>query len=336
MSANPLYQRIVLEHSRAPRHFGALAAATHAADGDNPLCGDALHVELCVADGCIEAIAFRGEACAITRATASLLGGRISRIGVEEVAQLEARFAELINGESQADAALGDLNALATLANYPARRKCALLPFATVRAALAGITKTTTERGPMSSSATIVTTALPDAIAVSFQRATRADVPLIEALVTSAYRGDASRAGWTTEADLLDGQRVDPVGLAEIIEKPGSRVILTYRGERLLACCHVEKQGEACYFGMFAVDPTLQGGGVGKLVMTEAERVAREDFGCVQMQMTVISVRDELVAWYERRGYRRTGTYKPFPYGDQRFGVPKRDDLRFELLAKAL
>jgi GNAT superfamily N-acetyltransferase len=177
---------------------------------------------------------------------------------------------------------------------------------------------------------------LPNEAAVEFRLATPADIAAIETLVTSAYRGDASRAGWTTEADLLDGQRVDPVGIREIIDKPGSLVLLASRGVLLLACCHIEKQGEACYFGMFAVDPTLQGGGVGKLVMAEAERVAKDDFGCTRMEMTVISVRDELIAWYERRGYRRTGKYKPFPYGDERFGIPKRDDLKFELLVKSL
>ncbi len=179
-------------------------------------------------------------------------------------------------------------------------------------------------------------TELPNEAAVEFRLATLADIPAIEKLVTSAYRGDASRAGWTTEADLLDGQRVDPIGIAEVIEKPGSLVILAQRGVLLLACCHVERQGDACYFGMFAVDPTLQGGGVGKLVMAEAERVAHDDFGCTRMEMTVISVRDELIAWYERRGYERTGKYKPFPYGDERFGIPKRDDLKFELLVKPL
>lgn len=179
-------------------------------------------------------------------------------------------------------------------------------------------------------------TDLPNEAAVEFRLATLADIPAIEKLVTSAYRGDASRAGWTTEADLLDGQRVDPVGIGEVIEKSGSLVILAARGVLLLACCHIEKQGDACYFGMFAVDPTLQGGGVGKLVMAEAERVAKDDFGCTRMEMTVISVRDELIAWYERRGYRRTGKCKPFPYGDERFGIPKRDDLKFELLVKTL
>ncbi|WP_347261173.1 GNAT family N-acetyltransferase [Rudaea sp.] len=179
-------------------------------------------------------------------------------------------------------------------------------------------------------------TELPNEAAVEFRLATSADIAAIEELVTSAYRGEASRAGWTTEADLLDGQRVDPAGLAEIIDKPGSLVLLAERGVLVLSCCHIEKQGEACYFGMFAVDPTQQGAGLGKLVMAEAERVARDDFGCARMEMTVISVRDELIAWYRRRGYSRTGKYKPFPYGDERFGIPRRDDLRFELLVKPL
>ncbi len=163
-----------------------------------------------------------------------------------------------------------------------------------------------------------------------------ADIPALVALVESAYRGDISRKGWTTEADMLDGQRIDPAGIAEIIAKAASRVIVFERNGRFLACCHIEKQDRACYFGMFAVDPALQGGGVGRLAMIEAERAARDDFGCDEMQMTVISIRDELIAWYERRGYHRTGIFKPFPYGDERFGIPKRDDLRFELMKKAL
>jgi ribosomal protein S18 acetylase RimI-like enzyme len=101
-------------------------------------------------------------------------------------------------------------------------------------------------------------------------------------------------------------------------------------------CCHIEKQGEACYFGMFAVDPTLQGGGLGRQTLNEAERIARDEWKCKKMEMTVISVRDELIAWYARRGYRRTGKFKPFPYGDERFGIPKRPDLRFEILEKSL
>lgn len=169
-----------------------------------------------------------------------------------------------------------------------------------------------------------------------FRDARVADVAAIVALVESAYRGDASRAGWTTEADLLDGQRVDVVGVAEIIMRRGSRVLLAEAGGEMLACCHLEKQGDACYFGMFSVKPTRQAGGVGKRMLAEAERLARDKWKCTQMEMTVISVRDELVAWYERRGYHRSGRYKPFPYGDERFGIPKRADLRFEVLVKPL
>ena len=171
---------------------------------------------------------------------------------------------------------------------------------------------------------------------LAFRTASVTDIPAVVALVESAYRGDASRKGWTTEADLLDGQRVDAAGVADVIAKPESRVLLGESDNRLNVCCHIEKQGAACYFGMFAVDPSRQGGGVGKATLARAERIARNEWKCTKMEMTVISVRDDLIAWYERRGYRRTGVFKPFPNGDERFGVPKRDDLRFEILAKPL
>ena len=87
---------------------------------------------------------------------------------------------------------------------------------------------------------------------------------------------------------------------------------------------------------MFSVVPGLQGGGIGKQVLAEAERIARDEFGQRTMAMTVIDLRDELIAFYQRRGYRRTGVRKPFPYGDARFGLPRRDDLRFEVLEKNL
>lgn len=170
-----------------------------------------------------------------------------------------------------------------------------------------------------------------------------ADIADIVALVEAAYRGDDSRAGWTTEADMLEGQRVDPVGVAEVISKTASRVLLIDRplmgsgqaGE-LIACCHVEKQGDTCYFGMFAVSPPLQGSGIGSQLINAAEGIALREWKCKKMEMTVISIRDDLIPWYERRGYRRSGVFKPFPYGDARFGIPKRDDLRFELLVKTL
>ncbi|MEV3988371.1 GNAT family N-acetyltransferase [Streptomyces sp. NPDC049837] len=180
-------------------------------------------------------------------------------------------------------------------------------------------------------------TALPrDTDELTYRDATEADVPALVALVESAYRGDSSRAGWTTEADILQGQRTDPEGVREVITTPGSRLLVVERAGEPVACCQLEHRGDAAYFGMFAVRPGLQGGGVGRRVLGEAERLAVAAWGVREMHMTVISVRDELIAWYERRGYRRTGRTTPFPYGDERFGLPQRDDLEFELLVKDL
>jgi ribosomal protein S18 acetylase RimI-like enzyme len=169
-----------------------------------------------------------------------------------------------------------------------------------------------------------------------FRAATAADTAAVVALVESAYRGDASRAGWTTEADFLDGRRTGADDIEAVLARPQSRLLLAERNGTLIACAHVAVEDGAGYFGMFSVDPQQQGGGIGKAVLAEAERIAREDWGMAHMRMTVIDIRDELIAFYERRGYRRTGVKKPFPYGDERFGLPKRDDLRFEVLEKAL
>ena len=113
-------------------------------------------------------------------------------------------------------------------------------------------------------------------------------------------------------------------------------ILLGEAGDETLACAHVAAEDGAGYFGMFSVRPSLQGQGIGKAMLDEAERIARDEFAQPAMRMTVIDVRDELIAYYARRGYRRTGVHKPFPYGDERFGIPKRDDLRFEVLEKAL
>ena len=171
---------------------------------------------------------------------------------------------------------------------------------------------------------------------LAFRTATPDDIPALIELVTSAYRGDASRAGWTTEADLLDGQRVDAQGLLDDIQRPRSVILLAEQAGRLLACCHIADEAGHGYFGMFAVSPTAQGSGIGKQVMQQAERHVREQWRLPTMQMTVIDCRDELMAFYERRGYVRTGIKKPFPYGDARFGLPRRDGLRFEVLEKPL
>jgi ribosomal protein S18 acetylase RimI-like enzyme len=169
-----------------------------------------------------------------------------------------------------------------------------------------------------------------------FRDATESDVDALVALIESAYRGDSSRAGWTTEADILQGQRTDPEGVRAVVEDPRSRLLTVARDGELIACCQLEHRGEAAYFGMFAVRPGRQGGGIGRAVLAQAERLAVRTWGVREMHMTVISVREDLIAWYERRGYRRTGETTPFPYGDERFGIPQRDDLAFELLLKEL
>jgi ribosomal protein S18 acetylase RimI-like enzyme len=176
----------------------------------------------------------------------------------------------------------------------------------------------------------------PESAPLSYRDAVEADVPALVPLIESAYRGEPSRAGWTTEAGILAGQRTDPEAVREVITAPGSRLLVVERDGAPIACCQLEHRGEAAYFGMFAVSPEAQGGGLGRQIMAEAERQVREAWGAREMHMIVISVREELIAWYERRGYRRTGKMSPFPYGDERFGIPQRDDLQFELLVKEL
>jgi GNAT superfamily N-acetyltransferase len=174
---------------------------------------------------------------------------------------------------------------------------------------------------------------------VQFRHATHADIPAIVALVEGSYRGESSRLGWTTEAELLDGHRTDAEDVRACIDRDRSVVLLAERAARpdeLVACAHVAVADAAAWFGMFAVRPALQGAGAGKAVLAEAERLAREVWRLPVMKLTVIDVRTELIAFYERRGYVRTGLKKPFPYGELRFGVPRRADLRFEILEKPL
>ena len=173
---------------------------------------------------------------------------------------------------------------------------------------------------------------------MKFRDATLDDVPAVVALVESAYRGDASRAGWTTEADLLDGQRTDADAVAAVVTADGSRLLLAVDDDGVpLACCQLERRRDrVSYFGMFAVAPGQQGGGLGRAMLAEAERIAREEWSAATMRMTVIRQRGDLIAWYGRRGYTATDEFEPFPYGNERFGKPRRDDLEFQVLTKPL
>ena len=169
-----------------------------------------------------------------------------------------------------------------------------------------------------------------------FRRATLGDVPAVVALVESAYRGDASRAGWTTEADLLDGQRTDAGKVTIAVTDPDSRILLAERSGDLVGSMLLAMEDGDVYLGMFAVRPLLQGTGIGRNMLDEAERIGREEMGAAGARMTVIAQRPELIEWYERRGYQQTGEREEFPYGDIRFGAPRRGDLYFVVLRKTL
>lgn len=172
--------------------------------------------------------------------------------------------------------------------------------------------------------------------ALEIRAAVAADSVALAAFVNSAFRGDTSKAGWTTEADLLDGQRVDVDRIAETIAAPGNVILLHELDGLLVACVHLQRTAADCYLGMLTVRPTMQGSGVGRQLLEAAERWAVEHWSSRAMRMTVLVQRPELIAWYERRGYRRTGERKPFPYGDERFGLPRRPDLVFDVLRKPL
>ena len=176
----------------------------------------------------------------------------------------------------------------------------------------------------------------PSSVQVAFRSATSRDAGAVVSLVESAYRGDSSRAGWTTEADLLDGQRTDHDEVTSLIADPATVLLLaTVRGELAGSVAVRLEPPRIAHVAMFAIRPTLQGAGLGKALLAEAERVARER-GAVTAEMTVIEQRTELLAWYARRGYHPTGETEPFPYDNPRFGSPRRDDLRFLVLAKRL
>lgn len=159
----------------------------------------------------------------------------------------------------------------------------------------------------------------------------------INELVNSAYRGDSSKKGWTTEADLLGGQRSDLKGIQDLIDRDNSVVLIAENENsgNIEGCVHLEKHENKCYLGMLTVKPTLQGKGLGSMMLEEAEAFA-QFWDCQHIYMTVIAQRPELLAWYEKQGYKNTGETKPFPYGDERFGQPKVEGLYFMVLEKEI
>jgi len=165
------------------------------------------------------------------------------------------------------------------------------------------------------------------------------DVPHIVALMNRAYRGAGTSTGWTTEVGYIAGDRTtEPLLRADLAAKPEAS-LLTWRDQRdgtLKGCVWLEPLGDdAWYLGSLTVDPQRQNGGLGQALLFSAEQWVREHGG-KRIRMTVVNVRDILIAWYVRRGYHETGETEPFPYGDDRFGTPLRDDLCFVVLEKDL
>jgi GNAT superfamily N-acetyltransferase len=170
-----------------------------------------------------------------------------------------------------------------------------------------------------------------------FRTATSADCEALVELVNSAYRGESSQTGWTTESHLLAGLRTDREMIAEMLSRPDSHLLLAFDEEsRLMASAHLERRSTGrCYFGMFSVRPSGQTRGIGKALLAQAEQLARDVYKSTAMEMTVITARTELIAWYVRRGYRQTKAMVPFPV-DPKFGVLKVPFLEMEVLEKSL
>lgn len=165
-------------------------------------------------------------------------------------------------------------------------------------------------------------------------KATEADIPQLVSLVNSAYRGETSKQGWTTEANLLGGERTNENALSSEMNQPGVTILKAVNeNEELLACVFLQNQQASLYLGMLTVSPALQNKGLGKLLLNKAELIAKEQ-NCHSVIMTVISVRAELIAWYERHGYVRTGKTKPFVEGEH-IGNPKKP-LEFLVLEKRI
>lgn len=171
---------------------------------------------------------------------------------------------------------------------------------------------------------------------LSFRPAVPSDCDAIARLVNSAYRGESSRAGWTTEEHLLGGQRTDAEAIAEILASPGQWIWLAHENGELIGSVHLAREKDSAYLGMLTVNPTLQGKGVGRAIIEKVEEIAANQLGAQSVRMSVISVRDELISYYERRGYQRTGEKKEFPMDDAQFGKPKRRDFHLVELEKRL
>ena len=168
---------------------------------------------------------------------------------------------------------------------------------------------------------------------MEINKATLVDIPKLVGLINSAYRGEESKKGWTTEADLLGGIRTDASSLQQMMSKENAVILKFCNRDLIEGCVYLEKKNNKMYLGMLTVSPILQAKGIGKNLLFAAEEHARKH-NCSAMQMSVISLRDELIRWYERHGYNKTGDTQPFP-ADEKFGMQKLP-LQFVIMEKEI
>jgi len=173
---------------------------------------------------------------------------------------------------------------------------------------------------------------------ITFRQARSQDIPRIVALINSAYQSESGKRDWTAAADLLDGERTDAEELARLLAEEGSMILLAEIDGEPVASAHLEKHAEGAYLGMLAVSPNWQGGGIGRRLLAAAEEKAAREWGAGKMLMTVITLRESLIAYYGRFGYVRTGRVQAFqPFlspGKQ--AMPMLPDLFLEYLEKPL
>ena len=149
---------------------------------------------------------------------------------------------------------------------------------------------------------------------IRFAYATPADVPRVAALIEIAYRGEVAATGWTNEAAILKGPRSSPQEVQRLVQAADARFVLALDGDVLVGSALIKRHGDGAYFGMFAIDPDVQGGGLGKAMLAYCEAAARELWQAAFLRLAVISLRDQLIQWYERRGFVQTGEHETFPF----------------------
>jgi ribosomal protein S18 acetylase RimI-like enzyme len=165
-------------------------------------------------------------------------------------------------------------------------------------------------------------------------KATLKNVSDLNQLINSAYRGESSKKGWTTEANILEGKRTTEDELIEIIQDKKNTILKYTENNHIIGCVLLVEKEDRLYLGMLTVSPDLQNSGIGKKLMQQAEIYA-STLGLSKIVMTVISVREELISWYKRKGFVDTGLREPFPVSEI-FNQTANEPLEFMVLEKRI